>query len=253
MPTLEMIAKVREVILEDRRQTIHDVCNCIGLSYGSCQRILADELNIRRIAAKFVPSLLNNDQRDHRVQVCTVLQEAVRHDPNFLLPVQGHNWWWIVGVWLWPGNKAAVYAMEDTILSTTEKSAPSSQQHQIDADYFFWTFEELCIRSLYSLVRLSIGSFTARFWDDWGKMWGTNGLRCGRTETGCCTMTMRLHTPRSLWGNSSQKIMWPLFPTLPTHLTRPPAISTCFLKWNSGLMGDVSPPLKRSKQNRNRY
>jgi len=39
---------------------------------------------MRRIAAKFVPRLLNNDQRDHRVQVCTELQEAVRHDPNFL-------------------------------------------------------------------------------------------------------------------------------------------------------------------------
>jgi len=39
---------------------------------------------MRRIAAKFVPHLLNNDQRDHRVQVCTELQEAVRHDPPFL-------------------------------------------------------------------------------------------------------------------------------------------------------------------------
>ena len=47
--TPEMIAKVREVILEDRRKTIHDVCNRVGLSYGSCQRILADELNMRRI------------------------------------------------------------------------------------------------------------------------------------------------------------------------------------------------------------
>jgi hypothetical protein len=31
--TPEMIAKVREVIPEDRRQTIHDVCNRVGLSY----------------------------------------------------------------------------------------------------------------------------------------------------------------------------------------------------------------------------
>ena len=45
--TSEMVAKVRDVILEDRRQTIHDVCNCIGLSQGSCQCILADELNMR--------------------------------------------------------------------------------------------------------------------------------------------------------------------------------------------------------------
>jgi response regulator of citrate/malate metabolism len=56
--TTEMIAEVLEVNLKDRRQTIHKVCNRVGLSYGSCQRILANELNMRRIAAKFVPRLL---------------------------------------------------------------------------------------------------------------------------------------------------------------------------------------------------
>jgi len=62
LASLEIIEKVREVILEDRRQTIHDVCNHIGLSYRSCQRILADELIMRRIAAKFFLHLLINDQ-----------------------------------------------------------------------------------------------------------------------------------------------------------------------------------------------
>jgi hypothetical protein len=33
--TLEMIAKVREVILQNRRQTLHDECNHIELSQGS--------------------------------------------------------------------------------------------------------------------------------------------------------------------------------------------------------------------------
>ena len=42
---------------------------------------------MRRIAAKFVPRPLNNDQQDHRVQVCTELQKAVRHDPTFLYRV----------------------------------------------------------------------------------------------------------------------------------------------------------------------
>ena len=118
---------------------------------------------------------------------------------------------------------------------------------------FFLTFEELCIRSLFNLVRLSMGIYTERFWDEWGKMWGANGLRCGRTQTGCCTMTVHLHTPHSLWGNSWQKIIWPLFPILPTHLTWPPAISPCSLKWNSGWKGGISYPLKRSKQNHNRH
>ena len=39
---------------------------------------------MRQTAAKFVPGLLNNDQRDHRVQVCTELQRAIRYDPNLL-------------------------------------------------------------------------------------------------------------------------------------------------------------------------
>jgi hypothetical protein len=60
--TPEMIAEVLEVIPEDRRQTIHDVCNRVGLSYGLCQHILADELSMRRIAAKFVPRFLKNEQ-----------------------------------------------------------------------------------------------------------------------------------------------------------------------------------------------
>jgi hypothetical protein len=33
--TPEMIAEVREVILQDRRQTLHDVCNHAGLSQGN--------------------------------------------------------------------------------------------------------------------------------------------------------------------------------------------------------------------------
>jgi len=48
------IRKVREDILAERRQTTHDVFQ-IGLSYGTVQRILADNLNMRhffKICAK---------------------------------------------------------------------------------------------------------------------------------------------------------------------------------------------------------
>ena len=38
-------AKVHEAILADRRQTIHDVCEIVGLSYGTVRRILTDNLD----------------------------------------------------------------------------------------------------------------------------------------------------------------------------------------------------------------
>jgi len=53
--TPENIAKVHEAILADRRQTIHDICEIVGLSYGTVQRILADNLNMTCISARFVP------------------------------------------------------------------------------------------------------------------------------------------------------------------------------------------------------
>lgn len=95
--TPEMIMKVRDVIHEDRRQTIDDVCHRLGLSYGTCQRILADELNMRRIAAKFVPRLLSIDQRNLRIQTCTELQQTVRECPNFLSRVITGDESWVYG------------------------------------------------------------------------------------------------------------------------------------------------------------
>ncbi|PNF42588.1 hypothetical protein B7P43_G03094, partial [Cryptotermes secundus] len=85
--TSENIAKVRDLILQDRRLTIQDLCNTLGLSYGTCQRILSEELNMRRIAAKFVPRLLQNEQKQHRLEVCRELQQQLQEDPNFLSKV----------------------------------------------------------------------------------------------------------------------------------------------------------------------
>jgi hypothetical protein len=39
---------------------------------------------MRRIAAKFVPRLLTDDQKQHRLEVSMELKEPVRNDPYFL-------------------------------------------------------------------------------------------------------------------------------------------------------------------------
>ena len=59
---LENIAKVHEAILADHKQTIHDACEIVGLSYGTVQCLLVDNLNMRRISARFVPRLLSDDR-----------------------------------------------------------------------------------------------------------------------------------------------------------------------------------------------
>jgi hypothetical protein len=74
--TLENIAKIREAILADSKQTIHDVREIVGLSCGTVQRILADNLNMRRISARFVPRLLSDDQKVLRFSVFRELNKS---------------------------------------------------------------------------------------------------------------------------------------------------------------------------------
>jgi hypothetical protein len=55
----------------------------MGMSYGTCHGILLDKLSMRLIAAKFVPWILTDDQKQHRLEVSMDLKEPVRNDPDF--------------------------------------------------------------------------------------------------------------------------------------------------------------------------
>ena len=62
--TPSKVEQVWAVVNQDHRRTIHDICAEVGIGYGSCQRILKEQLNMHRIAAKFVPRVLTQDQKD---------------------------------------------------------------------------------------------------------------------------------------------------------------------------------------------
>jgi hypothetical protein len=88
-------AKVREAILADCRQTIHDVCEIVGLLSGTVQCILADSLNMRRISARFVLRLLSDDQEALCVSVCRELKQQARDDPNFISSIITGDETWV--------------------------------------------------------------------------------------------------------------------------------------------------------------
>jgi hypothetical protein len=67
--TTENVEKKFGSIHEDYRQTIHELTDTVGISYGVCQDILTENLNMHRSATKFVPQLLTDDQKQQRVKV----------------------------------------------------------------------------------------------------------------------------------------------------------------------------------------
>ncbi|XP_011146696.2 putative uncharacterized protein FLJ37770 [Harpegnathos saltator] len=61
----ENVEKVKEIVLANRI-TIREVAEEIGISYGSCEAIFTNVLNMKRVAAKFVPKLQNLQRKQHR-------------------------------------------------------------------------------------------------------------------------------------------------------------------------------------------
>ena len=49
----ENLEKVRNAINEDRRRTIGEISEITVLSWSSCQRMLTEDLNMKRLSAKF--------------------------------------------------------------------------------------------------------------------------------------------------------------------------------------------------------
>jgi len=63
------LTRIQELIRQDRRRTIHDIGEEEGFGYGTCQRVLTEELGMHRVAANFVPKILTADQKKQRVIV----------------------------------------------------------------------------------------------------------------------------------------------------------------------------------------
>jgi hypothetical protein len=76
------IDAVCDLILQNRRLTIREIDDDVGISFGSFQAILTEKLNMHRVAAKFVPRVLTEDQKANRVNISQELLDRVSVDEN---------------------------------------------------------------------------------------------------------------------------------------------------------------------------
>jgi hypothetical protein len=73
--TTANVEKIRELVHEGCHRTIHELADTVGISYGVFQEILTENSTMPRIATKFVPWLLTNDQKKWRINMCLELGE----------------------------------------------------------------------------------------------------------------------------------------------------------------------------------
>jgi len=81
---LEMTERVRQIICRDHRCTIDEVSMLVGISHGTCHKILTEDLKMRHVASKFIPRFLSVDQKQQWLDVCLDHKENAANDPSFL-------------------------------------------------------------------------------------------------------------------------------------------------------------------------
>jgi len=67
--TPKNVETIRWLVHEDRRRTIKEIAAIVNVSYGTVQTILTCNLNMHRVAAKFVPKL---DPRTETAPCCNL-------------------------------------------------------------------------------------------------------------------------------------------------------------------------------------
>jgi len=83
--TPEIIDQIHELILEERRISGKSIAEQLGISRERIGSIIHEDLDMRKLSAKWVSKCLNTDQKLQRYQSSEQVLEFFRRDPNDFL------------------------------------------------------------------------------------------------------------------------------------------------------------------------
>ena len=85
MTTTEIIEQIHELILEDRRISAKSITEQLDILREGVGSIIHEDLDTRKLSAKWVPQCLNADQKRQRCQSSEQIWNFFRRDPNDFL------------------------------------------------------------------------------------------------------------------------------------------------------------------------
>ncbi|XP_033218107.1 protein GVQW3-like [Belonocnema kinseyi] len=68
--TPDNIRCVEQMILDDRRMNVRDISAELGISIGTVESIIHENLQYRKVTSRWVPKLFNFEQKFTRLEVC---------------------------------------------------------------------------------------------------------------------------------------------------------------------------------------
>jgi len=89
-----LIAEVRERIQEEHCATVRMMADGFGVKRETICQILVEDLGKRKVASRFVPHSLSDDQRHERVQYAKDIIKTARRNKNFLNSIVAEDETW---------------------------------------------------------------------------------------------------------------------------------------------------------------
>jgi hypothetical protein len=124
-----LIVQVKNIIRGNRRMTVREAAEEVGIYIGSCHTIFTEDLGMHRVSVKFVPRLLTDDQKLQRFSICENLLQTS-------LPVMKRV------LRLWCSNHTTTLTLQESCFASPQEKptgAPRVKATQLffDVEYVF--------------------------------------------------------------------------------------------------------------------
>ena len=94
--TSQKVQEIKELMDKDRRITVREVSQRVDCSVGTVHTIIHENLNMRRLCARWIPKMLSECQKTQRVESCRrFVQRFEREGEDFLSRIVTADETWI--------------------------------------------------------------------------------------------------------------------------------------------------------------
>jgi len=185
-----VINQVRTLLMPDRRITLRELADEVGVSIGSVHTILTADLGLRRVSAKFVLKLLTTEQKQLRVEVAQDMLDCAESDSNFMNTVITGDESWVYGYD--PETKTHSSQWKHPLSPRPKKARQVSSNVKVMLTFFSipvgW-----CITNTRHKAKPSPKSTTSGYFVPFVMLCGANDRTCGQQILGNSITTM--HPP----------------------------------------------------------
>ena len=231
LTTPEITNQINELILEDRRISAKSIAEQLDISRERVGSIIYEDLDMRKLPAKWVPKCLNGDQKRQRCQSSEQNLEFFRRDPNdFLSLLMAMDETWLYHYDPETKQQSMKWRLGGSPRPKKFRLQKSAGKFLVSIFFEIKTASSSLI--IFQRAKLSMRSITHICWCNWRTFWGKNAA--GKSSRGSCSFT----TMPRLTGHLQPRRNWPTWASnvLTTHpILRiwPRRTTTCSLDWKT--------------------